>query len=140
MAIALSKFAAYGEHNTDTVKDRGIQVAKFVLTGDAADVDYDISDFTGNFWTAVAASAAGAGAKAWLRANYSQFLSLVTVEGSFAQAYLRAAAVGVGAYTQAVTSDLPDLAFNAADGPTRMVLILKWAMPEGSVPLTVNFG
>lgn len=140
MAIALTKFRAYGEYNTDTTVVKGIQCAKFVITAAAADVDYDINDFTGNFWTAVSATDVGAGVKAWMRSHYLGLEALVAVEGDFVETYLRAAAAGVGAYTQAVTSALPDVQFNAADGPTSMVLILKWSLADGQTPLTANFG
>ena len=140
MAIALTKFRAYGEYNTDTTVVKGIQCAKFVVTAAAADVDYDIDDFTGNFWTAVSATDVGAGVKAWMRSHYQGIEALVAVEGDFVETYLRAAATGVGAYTQAITSSLPDIQFNAADGPTSMVLILKWTLADGQTPLTANFG
>lgn len=140
MAIVLTKFQAYGEHATDTVSTRGLQCAKFVITAAAADVDYDISDFTGNFWTAVSATDVGAGVKDWMRSHYQGVEALVAVEGSFVQSYLRGAAVGAGVYTQAISNDLPDFAFNAADGPTSIVLILKWTLADGVVPMSANFG
>lgn len=140
MAIALTKFRAYGEYNTDTTYIKGLQCAKFVITAAAADVDYDIDDFTGNFWTAVSSTDIGAGVKAWMRSHYQGIEALVAVEGDFVQSYLRGAATGAGVYTQAITSALPDIQFNAADGPTSMVLILKWSLADGQTPLTANFG
>ena len=140
MAIALTSFRAYGEYNADTTPIRGLQCAKFVITAAAADVDYDIDDFTGNFWTAVSATDLGAGAKAWMRSHYQGIDKLVAVEGNFVQGYLRGAATGAGVYTQAVSNELPDIQFNAADGPTAMTLILKWTLTDGQVPLTASFG
>lgn len=140
MAISLSKFEAYGEYNTDTVFQRGIQCLKFILTATAADVTYDIDDFTGTFWGDVSASVAGAGAKDWMRSHYQGVQSLVSVQSEFTENYLRGAAVGAGVYTQSITSHLPDIRFNAAEGPTSMVLILKFTMADGTVPLTANFG
>lgn len=139
MTIALTKFAAYGEYNTDTNKIRGIQCIKMTLTGAATDVAYDLSDFSGTFWTSVDNTDVGAGVKAWMYAN-NITEALVAVEGDFTQSYLRGAATGAGVYTQTVSNKLPIITFHTSDAPTSMVLIMKWSLADGVVPLAANFG
>lgn len=60
MAFALTRFEAYGVEIDEPLVKRFIQRAEMRITGANTDVDLDIGDNTGTFWTAVGATEPGA--------------------------------------------------------------------------------
>jgi hypothetical protein len=140
--MALTRFIASGEYETAPVSHRGTQKVEMRMTAAATDVAYDLSTITdgalGTFWTAVGGTAPGTLAMTTLRTIVSMGGVLIRVGGDFAQSYLRAAATGSGAYTQAVTANLPDIEFNASNGPTSMVLVMEWSLPDTVMPITLD--
>lgn len=141
MTLALVKCQAYGEHNSDTSKNRGVQVVKMTVTGAATDVTYDISNASGTFWSAIDNTTAGATALTLVTSTITGIAeALIAVQGDFTQSYLRGAATGAGVYTQSVSSKLPSITFHTSDAPTSAVIILKWSLADGVVPITANIG
>lgn len=55
MSFALTKFQAYGLYIDEAVTKKAIQRVEMTITGLAADVDLDIGDDSGTFWTAALA-------------------------------------------------------------------------------------
>jgi hypothetical protein len=136
MTLALTRFIASGEYQTAPVSHRGTQVVEMHMTAAATDVTYDISNASGTFWNALASTVSGPTALATLQAIVTAGGTLVRVGGDYAQSYLRGAATGAGVYTMSVTGNLPSIAFNAANGPTSMILIMEWSMPDTVMPIT----
>lgn len=62
MAFALTAFVADGQEMDEAVTRRFRQRAVFTITAANTDVDLDIGDYTGTFWTAVGGTAPGTGA------------------------------------------------------------------------------
>lgn len=56
MAFAITKCKAYGLQTGAPTRSKGFQVVELQLTGLNTDVDLDLGDDTGTFWTAVATS------------------------------------------------------------------------------------
>ncbi len=59
MAFALTDFQSYGIEAEEAVNKRYKQVAIFSITALNTDVDLDIGDYSGTFWTAVSGSEPG---------------------------------------------------------------------------------
>ena len=139
MAFAITRCVVTGEFNTDTVKNRGFQRAELYCTAAATDVAYDLSNSGGTFWTATKSTAPGANSLAAIANIVAIGGKLIKVTGDFSQSYLRASATGTGAYTQSVTGNIPDIAFNASNGPTSIVIVLEWALPVSVMPITAEY-
>lgn len=60
MAFSLTKFRSYGIEADEALNKRNKQLAVFNITAFGTDIDLDIGDYTGTFWTAVGASKPGA--------------------------------------------------------------------------------
>lgn len=139
MALALTRCIATGEYNTDTVKTRGRQLVELHTTSAATDVSYDISNASGIFWTAVVGTDIGASALATIQKIVSIGGILIDVKGDFVQSYLRGAATGANVYTNTITGQLPDIEFNAANGPTSAVIVLEWTLPDNITPVQADY-
>lgn len=59
MAFALTKFEAFGTEVDEALTKQFVQEAVFTMTGQNTDVDLDIGDYSGTFWTAVGGTAPG---------------------------------------------------------------------------------
>ena len=145
MAFALTKFESYGIDMAGPSKKRGKQEAKLTITALAADVDLDIGDDAGTFWTAAQADAVyGAlatkvleilnkiadNAEALLDVKSPQLLDRVQV----------AALSGAGQYTLAIQDARPNVAVNAADGELAWIIVLEWSLNDGIFPIISSYG
>lgn len=59
MAFALTKFQAYGFERDEALTNKFHQALVLSITGLNTDIDLDIGDYSGTFWTAVGATAPG---------------------------------------------------------------------------------
>lgn len=149
MTIVLTKAAAYGIEASEPLQKRFRQ--QLVLEGTAAntDVDYDFGDYTGTFWTAVGASAAGVvGLKAvkdiqvsaltFLYASGSAFGNKVRADASVpaVMSFLSSASVG-GSATEAYT--VTGLQ-TAAAGDTILSVVPEVASATGRSSIVVLSG
>lgn len=146
--FALTAFKAYGIRCEGATRLHALQRATFVVTATAADVAYDISSDTtgslGTFWTAVIADATygsiGTQALAVIQSIQNQVKSLQSVRLGGALNYVQGTATAASTYTVAVTTHLPSIAFNAANGPTSMTLTLEWILKDGLEPVVSDLG
>lgn len=90
MTFALSKFRAYGIEAEEVVNKRYQQVAIFNITAAATDVDLDIGDFSGTFWTAVGGTEPGATALKAMRDIQQRSESYQGLGGSSIAGYVQA--------------------------------------------------
>lgn len=134
MAFALTSFMADGYKLSGPQPQRQTQKLIFGITGLTTDVDLDIGDLSGTFWTAAVANATyGAMAtsvRAWITANYSNWaaVSKVFVQELFDR--VQAAAASGAAYAQALnsTTKLPEYTFAASNGETVYTVVVELEM------------
>lgn len=142
MAFALSAAFAYPQLiSVPTGPLRGLQVIELRITATAADVDLDIGDLAGTFWTEAGASAMGAAVLEKITSLYPRFSTVGTVEIQSPQLLDRiqiGTVAGAGEYSVAINSTtlLPEIAVNAADGELvwviRMITELNYNDPYGA--------
>ena len=130
MAFALTASYAYPQLISAPIgARRGNQVIELYISAAATDVDLDIGDLAGTFWTAVSASQMGASVLAQLTVLYPQFSAVGTIAISSPQLLDRvqvAAVSTTGQYSVAIngTTLMPEIAVNAADGELVWQIVL----------------
>lgn len=144
MAFALTSFQARSLDIQSTSKKRGVQQIVMGITGTTADVALDISNSAGTFWTAAQANATfgtlATKALAILVALQSQVTALKDIKSEKLIARVRVATLSAaGQYTVTITSHLPSIAFNAADGETAISLLLEFEMVDGQFPVIASY-
>lgn len=134
MAFGLTKIQAYAIEIDQPVTKKFKQYCVLDITGAAADVDVDLGDDSGTFWTAVGS----AEALALLKACVTQAggVSPHTVKSEALNDRIQIAAVsGAGEYSLAYQNNRPNIAFNAGDGETSWKLVLEWDLPDNAHPI-----
>lgn len=137
MAFALTKFEAYGKEIDEAITKRFKQYAVMDITGLAADVDLDIGDNAGTFWTAVGATEPGTTALKALKDIQTKAKAFLSVVGTGVNEKVRGTATAAGVYTLAVQNLRPNIAYDAADAPTAYSLVLAWELKDGESPVKV---
>lgn len=145
MAFALTKFMAVGVDYAGVSNRNGVQKVIMNITGTTSDVALDIGTAAGTFWTAAIANATygtiataalaklqaiAANSPALFRVNSMKLLPRVQV----------ATLTAAGQFTLAVGVIGPNIAFNAADGETSIVLNLEYALPDFVFPIISQIG
>jgi hypothetical protein len=118
------------------------------ITAAAADVTYDLGVKAGTFWTSALLSSAYGGlatqARDFLLSQISGAVTeCVAVQSqTLGAGYVRVAGAPAGATEYRVTapSVVPTIAFNAAAGPTSIVLRLTWRLKDGQEPRVIDLG
>jgi hypothetical protein len=115
------------------------------ITAAAADVDLDVGDDSGTFWTAAQADstygALATKALAVLQDIVSVSAALVAVKSEQLIDRIQIASVsGAGEYSLAVVNTRPNIAFNAADGETSIKLILEYELDDEQYPIVASYG
>lgn len=138
MALALTKFIAHGTEAEEPVNKRYIQRAIFEFTAAATDVDIDVGDGTGTFWTAVGGSEPGTSALKALKDINTRATACLGVRSPQLMDRVQSAAAGNnGEY--AITADTygPSIAVKANDGETAWKLVVEWYLKDGAEPVTL---
>lgn len=144
MSFSLTSARFYGIDSGGPSLKRGHQVVELKIAGTAADVDLDIGDDDGTFWTAAIAAATGA-----MATNVLTLLQDIEGKGALGcgvgSKELRdriqiAAVSGAGEYSLAWEGQRPNIAFNAADGETSLIVVLTYLLADGQAYVTQNFG
>lgn len=137
MAFGLTKFVAHGTEVEECVNKRYVQRVVLQITSTTSDVDLDVGDAAGTFWTAVGTTHAGLKAlkdittKAvggqCIRADIDKLLARV-----------KAAATSGAAYTIAQDTYGPTWAFAASNGlDTSAVILIEWILKDGEEPVSL---
>lgn len=145
MSFALVAFHARGVEITSPSNKRGIQQVVLDITATANDVDLDVGDDGGTFWTAAIADSTygelATQALDILQAIVAQSAAFV---GCASQQLIDrvqvAALTGAGQYTLAVVNSRPNIAVDAADGETSWKLILTYEMDNFIQPTYASLG
>ena len=138
MAFALTKFSLQFEGTDSAGKYRGRQYATLHITAANTDVDLDIGDDSGTFWTAALADGTygslATEAQAKLQEIDDVVEDLMAVSGEAILARRKvAAASGAGEYSLAIQNARPNIGFFSGDAPTSYVVELEWLLsPEKS--------
>lgn len=147
MAFALTGFQMFGGRQSDPIAQAGPhQYILLNVTGDAADVDLDIGDLGGTFWTDAVADASygslATGALAMITDYYAQWAGCGAISSPQLIDRVQVAALtGAGQYTLVLnaTTNLPEIAFDVADGDTSYVILLDVLMSSASIkPIYYN--
>lgn len=145
MAFALVGFHARGVEVTSPSLKRGIQQVVLDITAAATDVDMDIGDDSGTFWTAcIADSTYGSLASSALTVLQAIVAQSAAFVGCASEQLIDrvqvASLTGAGEFTLAVQNSRPNLAFNAADGETSWKLILTYELDNFIQPTYSSLG
>lgn len=89
MTFALTEFQSYGIEAEEAVNKRYKQVAILTITAANTDVDLDIGDYSGTFWTAVSGSEPGTTALQAIKDIQTRALSFVGLGGSSLAPYVQ---------------------------------------------------
>lgn len=139
MAFAVTAYKAYGLPIEQPVDEKFIQVYELTYTRAAADVDADIGDSAGTFWTAAGGTTLGAAAKAAILSILPRVGALKSCElTGDAEYMLRAAAAGASAYVLS-TPATPTIT-HANDGTnTTIKAVLAWTLNPSDMPVRAGF-
>lgn len=140
MAFALTAFTARQIDIASPQYKGGIQEIVMKITGLTSDVDLDIGDAGGTFWTAAQANTTygemAAKALDIMDRLSDQVDGLVAVESPQLLDRVQVASPsGAGQYSLAIDVLGPNILFNAADGETSYLIILRYEMKSGQVPI-----
>jgi hypothetical protein len=141
MAFALTSFTADGIRYMGPGPYKAVQRYILTITGTTSDVDLDIGDLTGTFWTAAQADATyGAMATAVLAvltANYPNYQAVENIFVPEIWARANAAAASGTVYVRSINSTtlLPEFTFAASNGATGYTVCVDYILKDGYLPL-----
>ena len=148
MAFQMLRAHFYASEGSKAVSPGTLQTCEMVITGAAGDVDLDLDDFSGTFWTAALADATyGAVALLIKKALQNVAKSVASthhVGGNFilyrprVPAGAEAAATGAYSANYNNTTKLPNFTFDTANGPQGTNIIVTWDMTPGTQPMTLD--
>ncbi len=138
MAFAVTAYKAYGNTLEQPVTKRFEYTIEMAISNLAADVDADIGDASGNFWTEAEADGTY-GAIATEARKIMQDIQAKASSGSFDSEVLNTGLVRVAGapsgateyQVAAYTKHVPEIAFFAANAPTSWMLTLKFRLKNG---------
>lgn len=145
MAFALTRFEARSVDIASVSYKRGIQQVVLDITGTAADVDLDLGDDSGTFWTAALANSTygdlAAKALEILQKIVDQAAALLAVDSQQLIDRVQVASVsGAGEFSLAVQNTRPNIAFNAADGELAYKIVLTYELNNYIYPINALYG
>jgi hypothetical protein len=144
MAFALTQFQSYGINIVGPSQKRGIQRATLVITATVNDVDLDIGDDSGTFWTEAQANSTygqlASKALDVLQKIEDQAASIIAVKSEQLLDRLQAAAAAGTSYTLSVQNKRPNIGFAAGQGETSFQIDLEWILNNFQFPIVSSFG
>lgn len=142
MAFSLTKVQCYGIEAEEPVNKRYGQRMILNITAANTDIDLDLGDYSGTFWTATGASAVGSVALKAIKQIQTLAASLNTIGGDAIRGRFQVAtATNAGEYSVAMdttNTHLPNILFDSGDAPTSYVVVLDWVLLEAQEPIEVD--
>jgi ATP-dependent Lon protease len=139
MAFAVTAYKAYGMPVVEPLDEKFIQCFEMTYTRGAADVDADIGDSAGTFWTAAGGTTLGAAAKAALLSILPRVGALKSCElTGDAEYMLRASAAGASAYVLS-TPATPTITHANNGTNTTIKLVMAWTLNPSDMPVRAGF-
>ncbi len=125
---------------------RGVQEVRLTVTGANTDVDLDIGDIAGTFWTAAVADATYGEMAALVLAQ----LEAVVASSAFFRGFscpelqcsvylLVASAPGASQYSLTTDTYGPDILLHSGDAPTAYNIILQYELAAGAFPISAQY-
>ncbi len=145
MAFALTSFLADGTPCIGASVEKAVQRVILTATGTTADIDLDIGDDTGTFWTAAIANATYGEMATQALATLQKVITQATTWQSVyspeidASTQLRAAAAGAGTYTLTFQNSRPNYLFNASAGLLAYTVIIEYVLKPALHPVTLSY-
>jgi hypothetical protein len=144
MAFALTAAYIYPELIKSPVANRHAnQIIELEFTGLATDLDLDVGDLAGTFWSAADNAAMGAAVLAAITLLYPQFSlrGCVALQSVQLLPRLSAAAITTNSYVLTVNSTtlLPEIALNTAEGITIGQLRMVCPLNNGQLGMTAVY-
>lgn len=145
MTFALTKYVASGIDRSGPSVKRGVQRVALTITALAADVDLDIGDDAGTFWTDALADATygtlATNAQTHLQTICDNVTALLAVMSPQLLDRVQTAAAGSnGEYSIALEDHRPNITVNAADGEEAWYIVLEWELADGQSPVNASYG
>ena len=140
MTFALTSFECYGAYRDEPLTNLAHQYARFTYTAANTDVDLDIGDYSGTFWTAVGGTAPGITALKAIKDINVRAKTYLSVGGNAIAAKYQGAAAASGVYTVAMDStntNLPNYLFASGDAPTSATIEICWLLKGSEQPVKV---
>ncbi len=147
MTFALTSFFADGVRYMGPGPVRATQTYGFTITSAATDVDLDLGDATGTFWTAATANSTY-GTMATqvldrvnrLQSNYTYVKSVFSPE-LFPREVVSASPTGTTQMTQSIDADLllPDYGFGTTGGLTAYTIHVEYQMEPNMLPTNLFY-
>jgi hypothetical protein len=144
MAFSLTAFQARSLEIQSPSYKKGIQQAVLTITGTAADVDLDVGDVSGTFWTAALANTTygtlASKALDILTKISDQSVSCLGWKCQQLMVKVQSAAAGsAGEYAVSYGTIAPNFAIHTGEGSTAYYLVLEYEMANVSFPIIANY-
>lgn len=146
MAFALTKAEFRSVAHQNPSFKRGIQEIVFTITGANTDIDLDIGDASGTFWTAAQANSTYGAMAALVLAKLqavvasSERLRRWECPELQATAYVQvASAPGASQYSLTTDTYGPDILLNSGTAPTSYHVYLVFELAAGQFPVTAAY-
>jgi hypothetical protein len=145
MAFALTSFFADGTRFLGPGPYRATETYVFTVTGLVADVDFDLGDYSGTFWTDAVADATygtmAAQVLERLQALDANYVSTARIFVPQLADRIQAAAVSGSAYTLSIdsTSLLPIYEFDAGEGETAYTVYVDLLLKPNYLPSNLSY-
>lgn len=146
MSFALTSFVADGIRAMGPGPVQAYQRYIFTITGLTTDVELDIGDFTGTFWTAAQADTTlvnttttlgqmAASVLSFLTQNYPNYSAVANIFVPEIWGRVVAAAASGSAYVRTIDITLlPNFTFAASNGETAYTVIVDYILNPGEKP------
>lgn len=146
MSFALTSFFADGVRFSGPGPIRATQKYAFTVTAAASDVDLDLGDATGSFWSAATANSTYGEMATQVLAQVERLLAQnetvtnVFVPELYGRALVPSAPTGTQ-YTATINADLrlPDFSFEAGSGLTACTVVVDYLMLPNMLPSNLSY-
>lgn len=147
MAFALTSFFADGVRYSGPGPYRATQQYRFTVTAAASDVDLDLGDVTGTFWTAAQANSTygtmATQVLAQITRLYSQYVSVenIFVPELFGRVQVASSPTGTGQYAATLDSTylLPNYEFGTTGGSTAYTVFVDYLLDPNILPTNLSY-
>lgn len=134
MAFALTKYKQHGVGLSGPGERTTLGFVELEITGLTTDVDLDIGDDDGTFWTAALANSTYGAMAAQALSDLQDIVAnaddLLAVKSQQLLDRVQAAAASGTAYTVGIEEKRPNITFAASNGETAYTIVLEYLMKE----------
>lgn len=143
MAFSLTGLKTIAERSEEAISSNFRQILVLKIAALASDVDLDIADEEGTFWTAVDTSPGSLGEKALkaikdMKSGADRLVS-VSSEEFITRRKINSGGTGAaGTYKiPSIVNHIPNIEFNTGEGPLAFEIRLEFDLQDGVTPLNL---